>query len=75
MQMLKQDPQMRQPFFAEISAPIVNKMFECAYAERNRDGLGRKFCDGDCYMRCATLTKAAERTTACPESRTVFSRA
>ena len=27
--MLKQDPQMRQAFFAKISAPIVNKMFEC----------------------------------------------
>ena len=29
VQMLKQDPQMRQAFFAKISAPIVNKMFEC----------------------------------------------
>ncbi len=27
--MLQQDPQMRQAFFAKISAPIVNKMFEC----------------------------------------------
>src|SRR5512143_179907 len=27
--MLKEDPQMRQAFFAKISAPIVNKMFEC----------------------------------------------
>ena len=27
--MLKQDPQMRQAFFNKISAPIVNKMFEC----------------------------------------------
>ena len=27
--MLKSDPQMRQAFFAKISAPIVNKMFEC----------------------------------------------
>jgi len=27
--MLRQDPQMRQAFFAKISAPIVNKMFEC----------------------------------------------
>jgi hypothetical protein len=25
----EQDPQMRQAFFAKISAPIVNKMFEC----------------------------------------------
>ena len=29
MQMLKQDPQMRQAFFNKVSAPIVNKMFEC----------------------------------------------
>ena len=29
IQMLKQDPQMRQAFFGKISAPIVNKMFEC----------------------------------------------
>lgn len=29
IQMLKQDPQMRQAFFDKISAPIVNKMFEC----------------------------------------------
>ena len=29
IQMLKQDPQMRQAFFAKVSAPIVNKMFEC----------------------------------------------
>jgi len=29
VQMLRQDPQMRQAFFAKISAPIVNKMFEC----------------------------------------------
>jgi len=29
VQLLKQDPQMRQAFFAKISAPIVNKMFEC----------------------------------------------
>jgi hypothetical protein len=27
--MLKSDPQMRQAFFNKISAPIVNKMFEC----------------------------------------------
>jgi hypothetical protein len=27
--MLQQDPQMRQAFFNKISAPIVNKMFEC----------------------------------------------
>ena len=26
---LKADTQMRQAFFAKISAPIVNKMFEC----------------------------------------------
>jgi hypothetical protein len=26
---LKGDPQMRQAFFAKVSAPIVNKMFEC----------------------------------------------
>jgi shikimate kinase len=26
---LKQDPQMRQAFFNKVSAPIVNKMFEC----------------------------------------------
>jgi len=26
---LKTDPQMRQAFFNKISAPIVNKMFEC----------------------------------------------
>ncbi len=29
IQMLKQDPQMRQAFFDKVSAPIVNKMFEC----------------------------------------------
>ena len=29
IQMLKQDPQMRQAFFNKVSAPIVNKMFEC----------------------------------------------
>ena len=29
VQMLKQYPQMRQAFFSKISAPIVNKMFEC----------------------------------------------
>jgi len=29
IQMLQQDPQMRQAFFAKVSAPIVNKMFEC----------------------------------------------
>jgi len=27
--MLKQDAQMRQEFFNRVSAPIVNKMFEC----------------------------------------------
>ena len=26
---LKGDPQMRQAFFDKVSAPIVNKMFEC----------------------------------------------
>ena len=29
IQALKNDPQMRQAFFNKISAPIVNKMFEC----------------------------------------------
>ena len=29
VEMLRQDPQMRQAFFEKISAPIVNKMFEC----------------------------------------------
>ncbi len=29
IKMLKEDPQMREAFFAKISAPIVNKMFEC----------------------------------------------
>jgi transposase-like protein len=29
IQLLKQDPQMRQAFFNKVSAPIVNKMFEC----------------------------------------------
>jgi hypothetical protein len=29
IQALKQDPQMRQAFFNKVSAPIVNKMFEC----------------------------------------------
>ena len=29
IQMLRQDPQMRQAFFNQVSAPIVNKMFEC----------------------------------------------
>ena len=29
VQMLQQDPQMRQAFFAKVSGPIVNKMFEC----------------------------------------------
>ena len=29
IQMLKQDPQMRQAFFNKVSGPIVNKMFEC----------------------------------------------
>ena len=26
---LRNDPQMRQAFFNKVSAPIVNKMFEC----------------------------------------------
>jgi len=29
IQLLRQDPQMRQAFFNKVSAPIVNKMFEC----------------------------------------------
>jgi hypothetical protein len=29
IQLLKQDPQMRQAFFNKVAAPIVNKMFEC----------------------------------------------
>jgi hypothetical protein len=29
IQALKGDPQMRQAFFAKVSGPIVNKMFEC----------------------------------------------
>ena len=29
VQVLKQDPQMRQAFFNKVAAPIVNKMFEC----------------------------------------------
>ena len=29
VQMLRNDPQMRAAFFNKISAPIVNKMFEC----------------------------------------------
>jgi hypothetical protein len=29
IQLLKEDPQMRQAFFNKVSAPIVNKMFEC----------------------------------------------
>jgi len=29
IQLLQQDPQMRQAFFNQIAAPIVNKMFEC----------------------------------------------
>jgi hypothetical protein len=27
--LLQNDPQMRQAFFDKVSAPIVNKMFEC----------------------------------------------
>ena len=29
VQMLRNDPQMRTAFFNKVSAPIVNKMFEC----------------------------------------------
>ena len=29
IQMLQQDPQMRQAFFNQVAAPIVNKMYEC----------------------------------------------
>jgi hypothetical protein len=29
IQMLRQDPQMRQAFFNQVAAPMVNKMFEC----------------------------------------------
>jgi hypothetical protein len=29
VQLLRNDPAMRQAFFDKISAPIVNKMFEC----------------------------------------------
>jgi hypothetical protein len=29
IQMLKQDPQMRQAFINKVSAPIANKLFEC----------------------------------------------
>jgi hypothetical protein len=29
IQLLRQDPQMRAAFFDKVSAPIVNKMFEC----------------------------------------------
>jgi hypothetical protein len=29
IQLLQQDPQMRQAFFNQVAAPIVNKMFEC----------------------------------------------
>ena len=29
VQLLRNDPQMRAAFFDKISAPIVNKMFEC----------------------------------------------
>ena len=29
IQMLKQDPQMRQAFIDKVAAPIANKMFEC----------------------------------------------
>jgi hypothetical protein len=29
IQLLQQDPQMRQAFFNKVAGPIVNKMFEC----------------------------------------------
>jgi hypothetical protein len=29
VQTLRNDPQMREEFFRRVSAPIVNKMFEC----------------------------------------------
>jgi hypothetical protein len=29
IQMLKQDPQMRQAFINKVAAPIANKLFEC----------------------------------------------
>ena len=29
IEMLRNDPQMRTAFFNKVSAPIVNKMFEC----------------------------------------------
>ena len=29
IQLLRNDPQIRQAFFNKVSAPIVNKMFEC----------------------------------------------
>jgi transposase-like protein len=29
IKLLREDPQMRQAFFNKVSAPIVNKMFEC----------------------------------------------
>ena len=29
VEMLRNDPQMRTAFFNKVSAPIVNKMFEC----------------------------------------------
>ena len=29
MKFQREDPQMRQAFFNQIAAPIVNKMFEC----------------------------------------------
>ena len=29
IQMLQQDPQMRQAFFNQIAGPVMNKMFDC----------------------------------------------
>ena len=29
VQMLRQDPAMRQAFLDQIAAPVVNKLFEC----------------------------------------------
>jgi len=29
IQLLHQDPQMRQAFFKQVAAPVVSKMFDC----------------------------------------------
>ncbi len=31
VQMLRQDPQMREAFLNKVAAPIANKMFECGF--------------------------------------------